>query len=139
MKSETKKAIIWTVVIVLLIAVALTLQWYHSPGVHMLGPMVRIELSQKCFIMDADTGEILEESFLQVYMDGNLWNGNASGMAKVDGYPVEGKGLMGVTLADRKSAPDAPTKVAICAYTPEEAQARLPKIVECIFGIAENP
>lgn len=55
-----------TAILVLVLAAFGLRIWFVSPGVHTLGRDIHIKLTQKCFIIDAQTGEILDETTVSV-------------------------------------------------------------------------
>lgn len=56
-------------VIVFVIAVVLVRFWFERPGVRILGDSIHAELSGKCFIIDSDTGEVIDET--ELYLNGS--------------------------------------------------------------------
>lgn len=54
-------------VVLMLFAAALGLRlWFNAPGVRVLGDDIHVDLSQKCYIIDGQTGELLDETTVTV-------------------------------------------------------------------------
>lgn len=55
------------IAIVLLVLVALGVRiWFISPGIRVVGNDIHVELTQKCFIIDGQSGEMLDETTVTV-------------------------------------------------------------------------
>lgn len=82
--------------IVLLVLVALGLRlWFNSPGIRILGNEIHVDLMQKCFIIDAQTGEVLDETTVTV--DGATSRNDSSlfdGELKILGYQNSATGTV---------------------------------------------
>lgn len=101
MKPTTKKQA--TIILITLFAVSvaflfgfLITQKHYSPGIHVLGHSVHVDISEKCYIIDGNTTELLGDSRVEVQIDGTISSDSvseskdATGSALVEGYPVEG-------------------------------------------------
>ena len=54
-------------VVLMLFAAALGLRlWFNAPGVRVLGDDIHVDVSQKCYIIDGQTGELLDETTVTV-------------------------------------------------------------------------
>lgn len=64
---KKKWGLIPVAAVVLLVLVAFGIRiWFISPGIHILGNDIHVDLSQKCFIFDGQTGELLDETTVTV-------------------------------------------------------------------------
>lgn len=98
-----KKKLSWILVAavaVLLIAIIGIRVWYISPGVHVLGKEIHVDLSQKCYIIDGLTGELWDETTVSVKgetsrNDQSLFDGDL----KVIGYQNSATGKITATKA----------------------------------------
>lgn len=53
--------------VVILVAAALGIRmWFVSPGIRVLGNDIHVELSQKCYIVDGQTGELTDETTVTI-------------------------------------------------------------------------
>lgn len=60
---KKKWGFILVAAVILLVAAALGIRlWFNSPGIRILGNEIHVELTQKCFIIDVQTGEVLDET-----------------------------------------------------------------------------
>ena len=82
--------------VVVLIASVLGLRlWFISPGIHVLGKDVHIELTQTCFIIDGLTDEVVDET--TVLINGSTKSGDAElfeGDLKIVGYQNSSNGTI---------------------------------------------
>ena len=67
MKNRNK--LVWFAIGGIVLAVALVLGlrlWFLSPGIHVFGGDIHVELSQKCYIIDGKTGEVVDETSVSI-------------------------------------------------------------------------
>lgn len=82
------------IVLVVLFVLALRL-WFLSPGIHVLGNDVHVEINQQCYMIDGKTGEVVDETTVAI-------NGSTSsedpelfdGELKVIGYQNSASGTV---------------------------------------------
>lgn len=55
-----------TVAVIMLIAVVGVRIWFTAPGIRVMGNEIHVDLNQKCFIIDGQTGEMLDETTVTV-------------------------------------------------------------------------
>lgn len=65
MKLKWKLLPVVAVVVLIVAALGLRL-WFNSPGVRVLGKELHVDLSQKCFLFDKETGDLLDETVVTV-------------------------------------------------------------------------
>ena len=88
----------WLAVIcvVLLISTVLALRlWFLSPGIHVLGNDVHVELTNTCFIIDGKTHEVVDET--TVLINGSTKSGDSElfdGNLKIVGYQNSSNGTI---------------------------------------------
>lgn len=93
-----KNRIGWLVIacVVLLISTVLVLRiWFISPGIHVLGNDIHVELTQTCFIIDGKTNEVVDET--TVLINGSTQSGDAElfdGELKIVGYQNSSNGTI---------------------------------------------
>lgn len=82
--------------VIILVAVALFVRiWFISPGIRVLGHEIHVNLSQTCYIIDGQTGEMLDETTVTVKgatsrNDHNLFDGEL----KILGYQNSASGTV---------------------------------------------
>ena len=97
-----KKKIVISVVgcILILIAVVAILHfWFRSEGIQVLGDDIHAEISGKCFIIDPEKSEVLDETM--VYVNGSTMRLDATlfeGELSVVGYQNTADGTMESTM-----------------------------------------
>ncbi len=87
--------ILITIVAVLVTGVVALRCWFVSPGIRMFGKDIHVELSRKCYIIDAQSGEVVDETTLTI-------NGSSSssdvaifdGELKIMGYQNSATGTV---------------------------------------------
>lgn len=94
-----KKKFLWiilAVAVVAVIGVVLGVSgWFRSPGVHVLGNDIHVELQRTGYIIDGETGEITGQT--QVYMNGtsdNVGSNEFEGSLLVLDYQNESSGTV---------------------------------------------
>ena len=106
MKPATKKQA--TIILITLCAVSvafligfLIIQKHYAPGIYVFGHSIHVDISEKCYIIDGNTGEILGDSRVEIEIDCTISSDSiseskdATGSALVEGYPVEGTPSIG--------------------------------------------
>lgn len=89
---------IWvgTAALALIVAAVLSVRlWFVSSGIHVLGNDIHVELTQKCYMIDGSTGEVVDETTVSI-------NGSTSrtdkelfdGELKVLGYQNSASGTV---------------------------------------------
>lgn len=61
--------------------------WFNSPGIHVLGKEIHIDITQGCYIIDGITGEVIDETAISI--DGATSRADSEifhGKMKVVGY-----------------------------------------------------
>ena len=102
MNKKWLLVIVAVVVILVIGAVGLRI-WFMSPGIRTLGNDIHVDLSQKCYIIDGQTGELLDETTVTV-------NGSTSrrdreifdGELKILGYQNSASGTITALKAIEK-------------------------------------
>lgn len=84
-----------TAIVVLVVAVLGLRIWFVSPGVRVFGDDIHVNLTQKCFVIDGQTGEMLDETTVTVNgttsrSDGELFDGEL----KILGYQNSATGTI---------------------------------------------
>lgn len=82
-------------VLILVIAALCFRIWFVSPGIRVLGKDIHVDLSQKCYIIDGQTGELLDET--TVIVDGTTSRsdqGLFDGDLKILGYQNSASGTV---------------------------------------------
>ena len=83
-------------VIVLAVAFVVGLRlWFLSPGIHVLGNDIHVELERRCYVIDGKTGQILDET--QVSINGSTSSEDPElfdGELKVLGYQNSASGTI---------------------------------------------
>ena len=93
-----KKWLGWLAVVcvALLILTVLSLRlWFISPGIHVLGEDLHVELTQTCFIIDGKTQEVVDET--TVLVNGSTQSGSPElfdGELKIVGYQNSSNGTI---------------------------------------------
>lgn len=64
---KMKWGLVLAIVIAVLVAVVIGIRvWFISPGIRVLGHDIHVDLSQTCYIIDGQSGEILDETTVSV-------------------------------------------------------------------------
>ena len=95
--------LIVAVIVILVIAVVGLRIWFLSPGIQTFGNEIHVELSQKCFIIDGQTGELFDET--TVIMDGTTSRSDSEifdGELKILGYQNSASGTITALKAIEK-------------------------------------
>lgn len=83
------------VIVILIIAVLCLRAWFTSPGIQVIGNEIHVELDQKCYIIDGQTGELLSETNVVIngetsHLDRELFDGEL----KIIGYQNSADGTI---------------------------------------------
>lgn len=88
----------WLAIAVIVLAVAFVAVlrlWFLSPGIHVLGKDIHVELERRCYIIDGKTGQIVDET--EVSIDGSTSSEDPElfdGELKVVGYQNSASGTV---------------------------------------------
>ena len=99
MKSKWTIIASVTVVLVLIIAGVAVHFWFESPGVRVFGDDIHAELSGKCFVIDSDKGEVIDET--ELYLNGSTSSADNTlfdGQLSVVGYQNTAEGIITSTM-----------------------------------------
>lgn len=130
---KIKWGICLVVVVAVLVLGVLGLRiWFVSPGIHTFGKDIHVNLTQKCFIIDGTTGEIVDETTVTVKggtdsADRELFDGDL----KILGYQNTADGTITALKAieKRDNGTYMITHMENCTH-PEEGENGIIKDVE---------
>ena len=111
-------------VLILVIAALCFRIWLVSPGIRVLGDEIHVDLSQTCYIIDGQTGELLDET--TVIMDGTTSRSDQElfdGELKILGYQNSASGTITALKAIEKRTDDCwiITHLENCTHQEEDA------------------
>ena len=93
---KSKWYLIPVIAVILLVIVALGFRiWFISPGFHVVGNDIHVDVTHKCFIIDGQTGELLDETTVTVTGGTSRSNGALfDGDLKILGYQNSASGTI---------------------------------------------
>ena len=106
MKRKWWLLLVAVVIVVVLVALGLRI-WLVSPGIRVLGNDIHVDLSQKCYVIDGQTGELLDETTVIIKgttsrSDRELFDGEL----KILGYQNSASGTVTALKAIEKKTND---------------------------------
>lgn len=106
MKKKWWLLLVVVVVILVIGAVGLRI-WFMSPGIHTMGNDIHADLTEKCYIIDGQTGELLDETTVTV--NGTTCSSDREifdGELKILGYQNSANGTITALKAIEKKDDD---------------------------------